>query len=323
VAALPVVADARLAAEAIRGVARRTPLVEAHGISEAVGRKVLVKPETLQLTGSFKFRGAYSFLSRLDEAKRGRGVVAYSSGNHAQGVAVAAAKFGVSATLVMPADAPETKTKRVREAGGAIVTYDREHNSREEIAASIAADTGAALVPPFDHAWTIAGQATVGLEIAADCAQWGEQEPTVLVPCSGGGLAAGIAIALEADLPGAEVHVVEPAGFDVHARSLASGRRERLDRATGSISDGLLAPEPGEITFEINKRLLRGAHAVSDDTTLEAMALIFDDPRLVAEPSGAVGVAALLEGGIPGSGTVVVVLSGGNADRSMLHRALG
>lgn len=280
-----------------------------------------VKPEMLQVTGSFKFRGAFHFVSRIPDDARARGVVAYSSGNHAQGVAAAAARFHVPATIVMPADAPATKIARTRAHGATVVGYDRDRESREEIAASIAADTGATIHPPYDHPWTIAGQGTVGLEIAADWPD-GEAAPIVLVPASGGGLAAGIALALEADLPGAAVHLVEPVGFDDHARSLASGHRVATDRTSGSICDALLNAMPGEITFEVNRRLACGAHAVSDDAVRRAIGVVFEDLRLVVEPGGAVGLAAVLEGQVPGTGPVVVVLSGGNIDPALLMECI-
>jgi len=317
----PTIDDVRRAGAILAGVAVRTPLLASPALSRRCGRPVYVKPEMLQVTGSFKFRGAFHFVSRIPDDARGRGVVAYSSGNHAQGVAAAAARFHVPATIVMPADAPATKIARTRAHGATVVGYDRDKESREEIAATIAADTGATIQPPYDHPWTIAGQGTVGLEIAAD---WpaGEDAPIVLVPCSGGGLAAGIALALEADLPGAAVHLVEPEGFDDHARSLASGHRVATELTSGSICDALLNAMPGEITFEVNRRLACGAHAVSDDAVRRAIGVVFDDLRLVVEPGGAVGMAALLEGQVPGTGPVVVVLSGGNIDPALLMECI-
>lgn len=318
----PTIDDVRRAATVLAGAAVRTPLLSSPALSARCGRAVFVKPEMLQVTGSFKFRGAFHFVSRIPPPDRARGVVAYSSGNHAQGVADAAARFGIPATIVMPADAPATKIARTRGHGATVVTYDRDRESREEIAAGIAAETGATILPPYDHPWTMAGQGTVGLEIAADWSPVGPA-PIVLVPCSGGGLAAGIGIALEADLPGAGVHLVEPVGFDDHARSLAVGHRVRTDLTSGSICDALLNAMPGEITFEVNRRLACGAHAVTDDAVLRAMGVAFEDLRLVCEPGGAVGIAALLEGMVPGTGPVVVVLSGGNVDAALLAGAIG
>lgn len=318
----PTIADLRSAAGILAGVAVRTPLLPVPDPSGRLGRPVFVKPEMLQVTGSFKFRGAYHFVSRIPPADRPRGVVAYSSGNHAQGVAAAAARFGIPATIVMPADAPATKVFRTRAHGATVVTYDRESESREEIAAAIAAASGATILPPYDHPWTMAGQGTIGLEIAAD---WDRLvgPPIVLVPCSGGGLAAGIGLGLESDLPGACVHLVEPAGFDDHARSLAAGRRVPTERTSGSICDALLNRMPGEITFAVNRRLAGAAHAVTDDAVRRAMAFVFDAMRLVVEPGGAVGMAALLEGAVPGDGPVVVVLSGGNVDPGLFAAAIG
>ena len=318
----PTIEDVRHAATVLAGVAVRTPLLASPALAARCGRPVFVKPEMLQVTGSFKFRGAFHFVSRLTPEERSRGVVAFSSGNHAQGVAAAAARFRIPATIVMPADAPATKIARTRSHGATVVGYDRDRESREEIASGIAADSGATILPPYDHPWTMAGQGTVGLEIAADWPD-GQAPPIVLVPCSGGGLTAGIALALEADLPGAAVHLVEPVGFDDHARSLASGHRVPTDRTSGSICDALLNAMPGEITFEVNRRLVCGAHAVSDEAVLAAMAVAFDDLRLVVEPGGAVGLAAVLEGMVPGDGPLVVVLSGGNVDPALLGKAIG
>lgn len=317
----PTIADVKGAAAILSGVAVRTPLLAAPILSGRLGRTVFVKPEMLQVTGSFKFRGAYHFISRIPAPDRARGVVAYSSGNHAQGVAAAAARFGIPATIVMPADAPATKIARTKGHGATVVSYDRERESREEIAAAIAAAGGATILPPYDHPWTMAGQGTIGLEIAAD---WDPnlEAPIVLVPASGGGLAAGIGIALEVELPGACVHLVEPEGFDDHARSLASGTRVATDRTGGSICDALLNRMPGEITFEVNRRLAGGAHAVSDPAVLRAMAVAYEEMRLIVEPGGAVGLAALLEGMVPGTGPVVVVLSGGNVDPALLMQAI-
>lgn len=317
----PDITDIERAAATISGVAVRTPLLPAVATTRRLGRSVFVKPEMLQVTGSFKFRGAYNFISRIAAEDRGRGVVAFSSGNHAQGVAAAAARFGIPATIVMPTNAPATKTARTRAHGATVVPYDPATENREKIAADIAAESGATLLPPFDHPWTIAGQGTIGLEVAAD---WDRNlvAPIVLVPAAGGGLAAGIALALEAKLPGACVHLVEPVGYDDHARSLASGERTPVVGNPDSICDALLAPMPGEITFRVNRRLAGGAHAVTDAAVRRAMAVVFEDLRLVVEPGGAVGMAALLEGMVPGDGPVVVVLSGGNVDHDVLMEAL-
>ena len=317
----PDIADIERAAATISGVAVRTPLLPEVVASRRLGRSVFVKPEMLQVTGSFKFRGAYNFISRIPAAERGRGVVAYSSGNHAQGVAAAAARFGIAATIVMPADAPATKTARTLAHGATVVPFDRATQSREAMAANIADETGATLIPPFDHPWTMAGQGTIGLEIAADWER-GAEAPIVVVPAAGGGLAAGIGLALEARLPGACVHLVEPVGYDDHALSLARGERIPAPGQPVTICDALVAPLPGEITFEVNRRLVGGAHAVSDTAVRAAMGAVFADLRLVVEPGGAAGMAALLEGMVPGDGPVVVVLSGGNVDLDVLRDAI-
>lgn len=320
---LPTIADIREAVAILDGRAVRTPLLRSPALARRCGREVWLKPETLQLTGSFKFRGAATFVARIPAQDRERGVVAYSSGNHAQGVAAAAHLAGMPATIVMPADAPATKLARTRGWGAEVVTYDRATESREDIAAAIGAASGATILPPYDHPWTISGQGTVGVEIAVDCRHAGVADPIVLVPASGGGLTAGIALALEADLPGAQVHTVEPAGFDDHVRSFAAGRPIEHLPAEDSICDALMSPRPGEITFAINRSRVRGAHAVDDTAVLGAIRTAFEDVRLIVEPGGAVGLAALLEGMVPGDGPVVVVLSGGNLDREMLDRALG
>lgn len=319
---LPTIDDIRFATGVLAGRAVRTPLLRSPALADRCGRPVWLKPETLQLTGSFKFRGAATFVARIPEADLPRGVVAYSSGNHAQGVAAAAHLAGIPATIVMPADAPATKLARTRGWGATVVTYERDTESREEIAAAIAADSGATILPPYDHPWTISGQGTVGLEIAADCRTFGVEAPIVLVPASGGGLTAGIALALATEMPEAAVHTVEPAVSDDHLRSFAAG--ERVAVAGGrSICDALLSTIPGEITFAVNRDRVRGAHVVDDDAVLAAIRAAFEDARLIVEPGGAVGLAALLAGMVPGDGPVVVVLSGGNVDREILDRALG
>lgn len=319
----PTIEDIRAAAGEIDDLIVHTPLVEMAEGRALFGRRVLLKLETLQRTGSFKFRGASAFLSRLGPEGRARGVVAYSSGNHAQAVAAAAAHFGIPATIVMPSDAPEVKVGRTRARGAAIVSYDRAREDREAIAAGIAANRGVPIVPPYDHPWTIAGQGTAGLEIARDARSAGVEAPLVVVPAGGGGLTAGIGLALAADLPRAEVWTVEPEGFDDHLRSFAAGRRLGIEGVPTSICDALLAPIPGAVTFEVNRLLVKGSAAVSDDQVRAAIRFAVEDLRLVVEPGGAVGLAALLAGKIPGSEPVVIVLSGANIDRAMLVSCLG
>jgi threonine dehydratase len=320
---LPTAADVADAARLLEGVAVRTPLLRAPSIERGGGR-VFLKCEMLQHTGSFKFRGAFHCLARIPEERRAGGVVAYSSGNHAQGVAAAAKLLGMPAFIVMPHDAPALKRERTAAHGAEIVLYDRERESREDIAARIAHERDATLVPPYDHPHIIAGQGTVGVEICDQLAAWLLAPDMVLVPASGGGLLAGIALAVKERYPRAHMIAVEPVGFDDHARSFASGRRERNARLSGSICDGLLSPTPGELTFAITRKLVRDAIAVSDDEVRAAMAFAFRELKLVVEPSGAVALAALRANKVGiGDQVVVSVLSGGNADPAIFAAAIG
>jgi threonine dehydratase len=323
--ALPIgLGDIEAAAARLAGKAVRTPLLRSPFLDELLGATVLIKPEVLQRTGSFKFRGAFNRLSQVPEAERARGVVAWSSGNHAQGVAAAARLLGMPAVIVMPADAPAIKIANTRAYGADVVTYDRFTEDREAIGRSIAAERGATVVPPFDDPGVMAGQGTAGLELATDAAALGLVLDDVLVPASGGGLVAGIATAVRAHMPGARVWSVEPEGFDDLARSLAEGRRVANAPGARSICDALLVERPGELTFAVNRWLLAGGFAVGEPEVLAAMALAADRLKLVVEPGGAVALAALLAGRIPARGrTVAVVLSGGNVDAPMLARALG
>lgn len=319
----PAPAEIVAAADRLAGVAVATPLLENPALNDAVGGRILLKAETLQRTGSFKFRGAYNFISQIDPAQRRSGVVAYSSGNHAQGVAAAAALLGAPATIVMPADAPAIKLDNTRALGATVVTYDRTSENREAIAAGLAADTGATIVPPYDHPWTIAGQGTVGLEIAAQAADLGAAADAALVCCGGGGLTAGIATALAELSPATAIYTVEPEGFDDTARSLAAGARQTNRAGARSICDALLAPEPGELTFAINSRLVAGGLAVSDDDVRRAMAYAWQTLKLVVEPGGAVALAAVLSGALDCAGrTVVVVLTGANVDAALYREIL-
>lgn len=303
----------------IQGLARVTPVLTSPFLDEIAGRRVFVKAEPLQVTGSFKFRGALSALSALAP---GEGVLAFSSGNHAQGVAMAAQLQGRVAVIIMPADAPLLKIENTRAMGAEVVLYDRASGeSREEIGATLSAERGLHLVKPYDDPDVIAGQGTVGLELA-------EQLPAdvggdVLVCCGGGGLTSGIALALEARRPDLRVRPVEPAGFDDTARSLRSGRRETNDRPDGSICDAILTPAPGELTFPILHRLAGPGLVVTDDEALRAMAHAAIRLKLVTEPGGAVSLAAALfrQDEISGD-AVTVVVSGGNADPETLARAL-
>jgi threonine dehydratase len=288
------------------------------------GGRVLVKVESLQRTGSFKIRGAYNRLVQLGPAERGAGVVAFSSGNHAQGVAAAARMLGIPATIVMPADAPRVKLENTRALGAEVVLYDRARESREEIAARLARERGATLVPAFDDPHVIAGQGTVGLELMQQAAELGLEPDQVLVPCSGGGLVSGTAIAVRALAPDAAVYGVEPEAFDDTRRSLAAGTLLRNPPEARSICDALQSSPPGRLTFAINRELLAGILTVSDPEVEMAMARAFRDLRLVIEPGGAVALAAALADRIPLAGrTTAIVVSGGNVDAATFIAALG
>jgi len=316
-------ADIDAAARAIAPFAVRTPLLSPPVLSERVGAKVFVKPEVLQRTGSFKFRGAFNKLSSIPPDARGGGVVAFSSGNHAQGVAAAAQILNMRATIVMPADAPLAKRERTKAFGAEVVLYDRDREDREAIARDIAGQRGATLVPPYDDPMVIAGQGTVGREIAEDLAVLGVEPDIVVVPVSGGGLVAGVATAIKARFPRAMVMSAEPEGFDDHARSLRAGKREAHEARGRTICDALMALTPGEITFAINSRLLATGVTASDAQVAAAVAFAFRELKLVVEPGGAVGLAALLAGHVEARGkNVVIVLSGGNVDADLYARLI-
>ncbi len=307
--------DVREAAERIRGVAVYTPLLEFAPLNEHVGHRVLVKFEGAQRTGAFKFRGAYNRLSCIPEDHREAGVVAWSGGNHAQGVAAAARLLGIPATIVMPSDAPAIKIANTQKLGAEIVLYDRYTQSREEIATALSNERGAILVPSFDDPYIIAGQGTIGLEVLEQAANLGATVGRVLVGCGGGGLVAGIATAIKDQAPEIAVYSVEPEAFADTARSLASGERETVLAGSRSICDALLAPSPGELTFPINKALLSGGVTVTDEQVRAAMRFAFETMKLVVEPGGAVGLAAALGRCVPVvSGATVVVVSGANVD---------
>ena len=299
------------AARQIEGVAVRTPLLESPALNAVVGGRVLMKAETLQRAGAFKFRGAYNRISRLNAEERRRGVVAFSSGNHAQGVAAAAALAGTPAIIVMPSDSPRVKVEGVIGFGGEVRTYDRWTESREAIGAAIAAERGAILVPPFDDPFVIEGQGTTALEMLDQADAPFDQ---LLCGASGGGLLAGINLVLAERSPDTQVFVVEPEAFDDTARSLAAGERVGHPQGPPSICDALMAPMPGELTWPINRRLA-GALTVSDAEAAEAMRFAFRWLKLVIEPGGAVSLAALLSGKVEARGlTTGIVLSGGNVD---------
>jgi threonine dehydratase len=320
---LPGFAEVQAAAGRLAGVARRTPLLAGTPLDELTGGRLLFKVETLQHTGSFKFRGAYNRLVQLDAAGRRAGVVAFSSGNHAQGVAAAARLLGIPATIVMPSNAPATKLENTRALGAEVVLYDRFTEDRERIAERIVAERGATLVPAYDDPQVVAGQGTVGLELMQQAADLGLVPEQVLVPTSGGGLTAGTAIAVRALAPAATVHGVEPEAFDDTRRSLAAGTLLRNPPEARSICDALQSSPPGRLTFAINRELLAGILTVSDAEVEAAMAQAFRHLRLVVEPGGAVALAAALAGRIPLAGrTTAVVLSGGNVDAATFIAAL-
>jgi threonine dehydratase len=322
VLAVPTIDDVRAAARRIDGLARRTLLLESPALNDKFGARLLFKPEVLQRTGTFKFRGAYNKIASLTEAERARGVVAFSSGNHAQGVAAAAQLFGIRAIIVMPADAPAIKADNVRAMGAEIVPYDRYRDDREAVARPYA-EQGMALVKPFDDPLIVAGQGTVGLEIAEDAATMGVTLDVVVTPCGGGGLMAGIATAVKALSPGTAVWGAEPENFDDTRRSLAAGSRVSADPAGTSICDALMSPTPGELTFAINRRLVAGVVAVPETAVAAAMRDAAMNLKLVVEPGGAAGFAALSSGEIAISGkTVAVVLSGGNVDLDLFAKLM-
>ncbi len=312
---LPTFDDVTAASERLAGVAVRTPLIESSALNARVGARVLIKMENLQRMGAFKFRGAYNAVSRLDRDKWPGGVATCSSGNHAGGVAEAARLCGIAATIVMPEDAPENKLARTRAAGAEIITYDRRRDNREALAAEVSEDRGACYISPYDHPDIIAGQGTAGLELMQQAETLGVLPDCLIAPCGGGGLIAGLALAVGHLCPGIEVYAVEPDGFDDHARSLASGRREKNTALSGSICDALLSPMPGELTFQINARALSGALSVSDDEVRDAIRFAFNELKLVLEPGGAVALAALLNQRIATKDRMIaLVLSGGNID---------
>lgn len=320
---LPTSTDVRDAAARLRGVTVRTPLLRCAALDVLTGGRIFIKPEVLQRTGSFKFRGAYNRLAQLTRGERRGGVVAWSSGNHAQGVAAAAALLGIKARIVMPADAPRIKAERTKATGAEIVTYDRLRDNREAIGLALATEHGASVVPPYDDPMVIAGQGTVGLEIVEDAARLGVTLDETLAPAGGGGLIAGMSLALCEAFPEMRIHSVEPADFDDHRRSLIAGARLTNDAVNGSICDALMAPMPGALTFEINRVRLVGGFAVTDAEVAAAMRFAFTEMKLVVEPGGAVALAALLAGRIDArEKSVAIVLSGGNVDRDQFMKIM-
>lgn len=313
----------RAAATRLNGHTRKTPLLNSPFLDDMAGRRVWIKAECLQHTGSFKYRGAWSALSTLDEAVRSAGVLAFSSGNHAQGVALAAQMHGVPSVIVMPSDAPTLKIENTRALGAEVVLYDRGSGDRDAIGAKLAETRSLTLIKPFDEPQVIAGQGTTGLEIAEQAAALGVVAADVIVCCGGGGLTSGIALALEAEAPGLRVRTAEPEGFDDVARSLCAGEIERNKTLSGNICDAIITPQPGDLTFPIMQRLCGPGLIVTEDDVLNAMAQAFLRLKVVAEPGGAVALAAALcrQDQIEGD-DVIVTISGGNVDPDIFQRAL-
>jgi threonine dehydratase len=318
---LPTAADVDDAAKRLAGIALHTPLLTSAALDAMTGGRVFLKAETLQHTGSFKFRGAYNKLSAIPAERRSGGVVAFSSGNHAQGVAAAARLLGMPCVIVMPHDAPRAKRERTAALGAEIVLYDRASDDREKIAEALAVRRGATLVPPYDDALIIAGQGTAGREIVEDLGALGLVPDVVVVTASGGGLTAGIALAVKARVPSAMVYTAEPQDFDDHARSFRSGQREQNAALSGTICDALMARTPGKLTFAINRALVGAGVTASDQEVAAAVAFAFAELKLVVEPGGAVALAALMTGKIDVRDKVAVaVLSGGNVDPELFSR---
>jgi threonine dehydratase len=313
----------RAAADRIKGHARRTPILTSPFLDDIAGRRVFLKAECLQHTGSFKFRGGWSAVSSLTDNALKTGVIAFSSGNHAQGVALAAREHGAPAVIVMPADAPTVKIENTRALGAEVILYDRANEDRDEIGAKLSAERGLTLIKPFDEPQVIAGQGTTGLEIAEDMNALGVSHADVMVCCGGGGLTSGIALALAADAPGLRVRPAEPEEFDDVTRSLASGKIERNSRLDGSLCDAIITPQPGDLTFPIMQAHCGPGVVVSEDECLRAMALAFERLRIVVEPGGAAALAAALFHPDAFTGdAVIAVATGGNVDATVFARAL-
>lgn len=320
---IPTYDDILSAAQAIKGEAVRTPLMRSKALDEATGCKVYIKPENLQRTGSFKFRGAYNAISKLSDEERVRGVLANSSGNHAQGIGDASRMFGCSSTIVMPADAPAMKVERTKSYGAKVIHFDRANEDREAVLARVESETGGVIVHPYNNAMVIAGQGTVGLEIAEDVKASGGELDRVIACTGGGGLTAGVALAIQHHFPDAKIHSSEPERFEDYKRSLESGKLERNATTAGSICDAIISPSPGEMGFEINKHLLHSGLVVTDEDALAAIKFAYEELKLVLEPGGAVALAAVLKHGKEWAGdSVAIVLSGGNVDPELFIRAI-
>ncbi|WP_239451699.1 threonine ammonia-lyase [Elioraea rosea] len=320
---VPTFDDVMAARERLEGRIVRTPMLRSPVLDAALGAAVLVKPEPLQRTGSFKLRGATNRIAQMSEAERKGGVVTFSSGNHGQACAAAGKMFGAPVVVVMPTDAPTIKVESTKRWGAEIVHYNREKDDREAIGRKLCAERGATLVPPFDDADVIAGQGTAALELIADAKEAGLKLDALFVCTGGGGLLAGSALAVEGTGKGAAVIAVEPVGHDDHARSFAQKARVRNEPGGSTLCDALLAPMPGELTFRVNMGRVHGAAVVPDSDVLRAMRFAFDHLKLVAEPGGAVALAAALYGNVSLKDAVVgVIVSGGNVDPAVFQRAL-
>ncbi|MFZ1813078.1 MAG: threonine/serine dehydratase [Rhizobiaceae bacterium] len=319
----PAFADIKTAAQRIAGMVVRTPLLRSDALDEITGARVFVKAECLQRTGSFKMRGAANAISALSPDQRRHGVVASSSGNHAQGVAQAARDFGIPATIVMPLDAPALKIERTRRLGAEVVLYDRDNEDRDAIAAEHVSQKGAAFIHPFDNPYVIAGQGTCGLEIADDLQAMGIVPDHVICCTGGGGLTAGVGLAVRDRFASASMHTCEPEGFDDYRRSLEAGERLRNARTSGTACDAIVTPMPGEISFAVASKLGMSGFAVSDAEAFGAMRFAFRELKCVVEPGGAVALAAVLRASDEWHGrTLVCTLSGGNVDDTLFARVL-
>jgi threonine dehydratase len=321
--ALPTIVDVRAAAERIAPYAVLTPLLEHPALNAATGGRILLKAENLQRVGAFKFRGAYNAVSQIDRGQFPGGVVACSSGNHAQGVSHAATLCGMASVIVMPADAPKLKIARTKAFGAEVVTYDRVKEDRDAIAHKIAAERRMAFVHPFDDVRVMAGQGTVGLEIMEQAKARGLTPEEVLVCCSGGGFLSGVSIAVKAANPATHVFAVEPVGFDRMGRSIRAGERVRNEKLSGSICDALMSNIAGQHTFAVAKTNVSGGYAITDDEARNAMRFAFTELKLVLEPGGAAALAAILSGKVQSKGRVIAaVLSGGNVDPAFFAQTI-
>lgn len=313
----------KAAQERLKGHSRITPLLSSPFLDDIAGRRIFVKAECLQHTGSFKFRGAYSAISALSREERAKGILAFSSGNHAQGIALAAKQHGVPSVIIMPADAPKIKVNNTKAYGAEVILYDRATQDRDEIGARLSDERGLTLVKPFDDPQVIAGQGTTGLEIAEQSQALGISQASVLVCCGGGGLTSGVATALSHVAPNYKVHPVEPEGFDDTKRSLISGKHEVNATSSGGICDAIVTPSPGKLTLPLLLEHCPSGIAVSEDQVLRAMALAYERLKIVIEPGGAVALAAaLFDTETPLMDTVIAVASGGNVDPEIFARAL-